>query len=55
MTLIVDYTLRPALFHVISKGFFKTIYEAKTNGKSARHFDRTLVIIKLKSEDKNFA
>ena len=29
--------------------------EVKTNGKSARRFDRISVIIKLKSEDRNFA
>lgn len=30
-------------------------FEIKTNGKRARRFGGTSVIIKLKSEDKNFA
>ena len=31
-------------------------FEVKTNGKSAQRFDRTSVIIKLKTDqDKNFA
>ena len=30
------------------------MFKVKTNGKSARRFDRTSVIIKLKSEDNNF-
>ena len=29
-------------------------FEVKTNGKSARHFDRISVMIKHKREDKNY-
>ena len=42
------------LFSVISKGFLKQ-FEVKTNGKNTQHFDRSLVIIKLKVKIKNFA
>ena len=34
MTLIVDYTLRPALFHVISKGFLKQSMKQKLTVKA---------------------
>ena len=43
-----------SLFLFISKGFLKQI-EVKIIGKIKRRFDRTSVIIKLKSEDKIFA